>query len=99
MFLVNCKQHRQLINKKEYRNSQTTHRMELNKRFSTHTVQCTVGGGSFHGLHLNDIVEIASSLVHDAPPVGKNSILCVPIYGSRMIQKRITLLAKGGFQL
>lgn len=77
MFLVNCKQHRQLINKKEYRNSQTTHRMDLNRHFSTHSVQCKVGGGSFHGLHLTDIVEIASSLVHGAPPVGKRSILCI----------------------
>lgn len=51
--------------------------MDVNKHFATHKVQCTVGEGTLHGLHLNEIVEIASSLVHEEPLVGERSILCI----------------------
>lgn len=49
--------------------------MALNKHFATHNVQCSEGE-EFHSILLNEIVEVASSLVHDAPSVGENTILC-----------------------
>src|SRR6056300_1816077 len=49
--------------------------MALNKHFATHNVQCSEKD-KFHGIRLNKIVEVASSLVHEAPPVGENTILC-----------------------
>ena len=49
--------------------------MALNKHFATHAVQCS-DQGRIHGIQLNEIVEVASSLVHEAPPVGENTILC-----------------------
>ena len=50
--------------------------MALNKHFATHNVQCSEQG-RFHGIRLNEIVEVASSLVHEAPPVGEKTILCI----------------------
>ena len=49
--------------------------MALNKHFSTHNIECSKDD-TFRGLHLNEIVEVASSLVHEAPPVGEKTILC-----------------------
>lgn len=65
-------------------NKQTTHRqltdnsqkrMSLNKHFATHNIQCS-GKETFHGIRLNEVVEVASSLIHEVPPVGENTVLC-----------------------
>ena len=57
-------------------NSQTTLTMALNKHFSTHSIHFS-NEDTFRGLRLNEIVEVASSLVHQAPPVGDKTILCI----------------------
>lgn len=50
--------------------------MALNKHFATHNVQFSTED-TFRGLPLNEIVEVASSLVHEAPLVGDKTILCI----------------------
>ncbi len=50
-------------------------RMSLNKHFATHNIQCS-GKETFHGIRLNEVVEVASSLIHEVPPVGENTVLC-----------------------
>jgi len=50
--------------------------MALNKHFATHSIRCSPDE-TFRGIHLNEIVEVASSLVHKAPPVGEKTILCI----------------------
>ena len=50
--------------------------MKLNKHFATHNINLS-NEETFHGLRLNDIVEIASSLIHDEPVVGDDTILCI----------------------
>ena len=45
-------------------------RMSLNKHFATHNIKCPVDWMS-----LNEVVEVASSLVHEAPSVGETTIL------------------------
>tara|TARA_B100000575_G_scaffold280784_1_gene270703 strand:- start:4412 stop:5374 length:963 start_codon:yes stop_codon:yes gene_type:complete len=49
--------------------------MSLNKHFATHNIQCS-GKETFHGIRLNEVVEVASSLIHEVPPVGENTVLC-----------------------
>ena len=47
--------------------------MALNKHFANHGVSCS----KTTGFHLNEIVEIASSLVHEQPVVGEETVLCI----------------------
>jgi len=51
-------------------------RMALNRHFATHTINFS-DERTLHGIRLHEIVEVASSLVHEAPPVGANTILCI----------------------
>ena len=54
-------------------NYKTKKTMALNPHFANHVVPCSKN----ISLQLNEIVEVASSLVHGKPEVGENTVLCI----------------------